>query len=222
MPNPERTTAEARTGSTEDDPRQPPVINALSPKLPVFWSSSPRVWIRRIESQFRTSGVTSQQTKFDLTVQHLDEATSVRLQDFILNPPATSPYDALVQRLSADFGKSTYEHLVEFFSQPALGDRRPSELASAILQSVAGIDHDVQSCPFVHHAFLSRLPESVRTPLSDVKFEDMRAMAVKADKLWSTSRPSTTIPVLAVEEPPTEFVAAVQDGARRPLPPRRR
>ena len=118
MPNPERTTAEARTGSTEDDPRQPPVINALSPKLPVFWSSSPRVWIRRIESQFRTSGVTSQQTKFDLTVQHLDEATSVRLQDFILNPPATSPHDALVQRLSADFGKSTYGN-VERRSPPS-------------------------------------------------------------------------------------------------------
>ena len=235
MPTPGRTTAAARAANSSEMPTieenippppppaagvgptaaSPPVVSGVSPKLPIFWSNGPRVWIRRIESQFRTSGITASLTKFDLAVQHLDEETSLRLQDFILNPPATDPFEALVARLTADFEKSTYERLVEFFSQPSLGDRRPSELASAIMQSVAGLGHDVQTCPFVQHSFLARLPESIRTPLADVKFEDMRSMAVKADKLWSTRGPSSSSAVLAVEEQPAEAVAAVQLAAPR-------
>ena len=200
---------------------QTPVINRVSPKIPDFWPASVSLWVAQCKAQFRTANITSSQTKFDYAVQKLGESTANRLQDLILNPPATQPFEALVERLAAGFEKSIYERLVFFNALPPLGDRRPSELADAILASLAGIGHDSSSCPHVLHAFLSRLPEAVRVPLIDLKFENIQKLAVQADKVWSSvDRPApSTLSVLADDavQPEPQLVAAVQDPRRRPL-----
>lgn len=201
-----------------------PVVSQVSPKIPEFWPASVSLWVAQCNAQFRISGITRSQTKFDYAVQKLGESTANRLQDLILDPPAGRPFEALVERLTAGFEKSVYERLVFFNALPPLGDRRPSELADAILASLAGIGHDSSSCPHVLHAFLSRLPEAVRVPLIDLKIENIQGLAVQADKIWSSiDKPApSTLCVLAdnAVHPDSQLVAAVQDSGRR-LPQQR-
>ena len=205
-----------------DQKELPPaaVIATVSPKLPDFWPHAAAVWISQIEAQFRVAGITRSQTKYDLAVQRLGEATAVRLQDLLISPPA-DPYEALVKRLTAGFAKSTFERLSDFNALPALGDRRPSELLDTVLASLAGIDHDSCSCPHVQYAFLSRLPVQLRSNLTGLSFADMRVVAEKADEAWSTiGAISAAASVLTVEEPspslPADLVAAVRDAPRGP------
>ena len=83
-----------------DQKELPPaaVIATVSPKLPDFWPHAAAVWNSQIEAQFRVAGITRSQTMYDLAVQRLGEATTVRLQDLLITPPA-DPYQALVKRL---------------------------------------------------------------------------------------------------------------------------
>ena len=197
-----------------------PVVHKLSPKIPEFWPNSVKLWLAQCKAQFRTSKITSSQTKFDLIIQNINEAAANRVQDLVNNPPAVNPFEVLEERLTTRFEKSLYERLVFFNSLPPLGDRRPSELADSILAALSGIGHDSSTCPHVFHAFLSRMPEAVRVPLVDDKFEDIQQLAVKADKIWaSIDKSSSVCSVDEVISADSQLVAAVQDVRRRPPPP---
>ena len=199
-------------------PSDTPLVAAVSPKLPEFWPQAADVWLAQAEAQFRLAKVTVSQTKFDLAVQRLDRDTALRLQDVLLAPPADDPWTALRERLIAGFTKSTYQRLEEFSAIPPLGDRRPSELLDTILASLSGITHDCSGCPLVQHAFLSRLPPSIRTPLTArIKVDSLRQLASKADEVWSTLGIQ---PVVAAVDAPEDSVASVDDRRSSQQPPR--
>ena len=198
-------------------------VSALKPKIPEFWPHAANVWITQVNAQFRLCRITSSQTKFDYAVMRLGDAAAARVQDLLANPPATDPYEALVERLTAGFSKSSIERLSDFNALPPLGDRRPSELMDTISASLSGVAC-MESCPHVQYAFLTRLPVTVRSGLSHVKFESARAMALKADEVWSavnaSSAASTVSAVLEPPPPPPSsadadnVVAAVRNPAQ--------
>ena len=167
------------------------LVAGVSPKLPDFWPHAVDVWLSQVESQFRVARITVSQTKYDLAVQKLDQQTALRIQDLLLAPPADSPYEALKERLSK-FTKSPYQRLADFQEIPDLGDRTPTELLDTLLAGLAGVKHDCSSCPLVRHAFLSRLPASVRSSLSTYEHVDLRELAATADQVWASSYSSAS------------------------------
>ena len=66
------------------------LVAAVTPKLPDFWPHNADAWLLQVEAQFRISKIVSSQTKFDLTVQKLNEATVCCLLDLLKNPPQDS------------------------------------------------------------------------------------------------------------------------------------
>ena len=162
-------------------------VYRVAVKLPEFWSGNVSIWFRQCEAQFRLSNVTSEQVKYDYVVQKLDNDTVSRVQDVLLNPPVDRPYSEIKERLLACFVKSDYEKLQEFTNIPQLGDQRPTQLMDRLLSTIAGISHSTNSCPFVEFAFLSRLPDRLREMVSQVKCENLRTLAMKADEIWAKS-----------------------------------
>lgn len=162
-------------------------VYRVAVKLPEFWPGNVNVWFRQCEAQFRISRVESEQVKYDYVVQKLDNDTVSRVQDVLMNPPLDTPYTAIKERLTACFVKSDYEKLREFRDIPNLGDQRPSQLMDVLLSTIAGIVHATDSCPFVEFAFLSRLPDRLREIVSQVKYENLRQLALKTDEVWSKS-----------------------------------
>ena len=165
-----------------------PLVNPVSVKLPDFWAEDPRTWFCQAEAQFRISRVSSESLKFDYVIQKLPSDVIKRVRDLVNNPPEAGRYSVLKDRLLSMYKKSNYEELRDFSCVPALGDRRPSVLMDDLLCSIPSLDTSGAALPFVVYAFLSRLPDSLRSLVSSVKYEDsLQALAEQADRLWTAS-----------------------------------
>ena len=79
-------------------------IQAVAVKVPTFWPTRPEVWFSLLESQFATTNITADDTKYHHAVQGLDKATAGEISAFLLNPPAIGKFDALETLLISTFG----------------------------------------------------------------------------------------------------------------------
>ena len=77
--------------------------NAVTLKLPPFWTSQARVWFQQPEAQFALRHVSVNDTKYCYVVAALDQETAQRLLSSLENPPAHGKYQAFKQRLPATF-----------------------------------------------------------------------------------------------------------------------
>ena len=156
--------------------------NAVSLKLPTFWTTQPDVWFAQAEAQFSLREITADSTKYYYVVSALDQDTATRLLDLIKHPPSEDKYGTLKKRLTDTFGLSKYERATRLLHFRPLGDTKPSSLMDEML-SLLG-DHT--PCMLFEQLFLERLPEDIRIQLVDSKIEDHRQLARKADALWSS------------------------------------
>ena len=86
----------------------PPVVHAVSLKLPTFWLSRPAVWFAQVEAQFATRQppITEDLTKYNYVVAALENVAAGEVEALILTPPATGKYGALKAALIKAFGKT--------------------------------------------------------------------------------------------------------------------
>ena len=147
-------------------------------KLPDFWSASPAAWFGIVEAQFLIRGTEAQRDKFALVTAVLPE-TSARRVAHILAAPGEECYDDLKTALLAAHQLTSYQKAERLFSAEALGERRPSELLSEMLELVH--PGEERTCLF-SMLFLRRLSPAVRLQLTEDDHEDVRALAEKADR----------------------------------------
>ena len=72
--------------------------NAVSIKLPTFWTAQPHVWFQA-EAQFTICGITADPTKYAYIIAALDQDTASRLLDLLSNPPTDNKYETIKIRL---------------------------------------------------------------------------------------------------------------------------
>lgn len=154
--------------------------NAVSLKLPTFWTSQPQVWFVQAEAQFQIRKITADETKYYYVLSALDQGTATRLLDLISNPPRENKYEALKDRLVDTFSLSKRERASQLLHTRPLGDSKPSALMDEMLALIG--DHP--PCLLFEQLFLERLPEDIRAQLVDAKIEDHRELARRADALW--------------------------------------
>ena len=147
-------------------------------KLPDFWSASPAAWFGIVEAQFLIRGTEAQRDKFALVTAVLPE-TSARRVAHILAAPGEECYNDLKTALLAAHQLTSYQKAERLFSAEALGERRPSELLSEMLELVHPGEERTRLFSML---FLRRLPPAVRLQLTEDDHEDMRALAEKADR----------------------------------------
>ncbi len=158
------------------------MADSVSLKLPTFWTSQPEVWFAQTEAQFNLRGIVADATKYYYVIAALDQETASRLIDLIGQPPDNNKYTTLKDRLIDTFGLSKRERAARLLHFRQLGDSKPSALMDEMLALLG--DHP--PCLLFEQLFLERLPEDIRTHLVDVKFDNCREMAKRADALWSS------------------------------------
>ncbi len=131
--------------------------------------------------------------------------------DIIKNIPAINPFEVLKLRLLEAHVLSDQEKMDALFQLGPLGDRKPSQLLASML-SVCPSGMKLQLV--FQYLFLQRLPQTLRTLLGEQECDDIRALAVLADRLWASHKPQPH-KVMAVQEPVgggggEQQVAAVQ------------
>ena len=147
-------------------------------KLPDFWTASHAAGFGVAEAQFFLRCTASQQDRFALVTAVLPEASACRVAH-ILAAPGDYSYDDLKVALLVAHQLTSYQKAEKLFSSEPLGDRRPSELLSEMLELV--YPGEERSLLFTM-LFLHRLPAAFRRHLTKDDHEDVRALANKADR----------------------------------------
>ena len=104
-------------------------------KLLDFWTASPAVWFGIAEAQFLLRIINSQQERFALVTAVLPEASTCRAAHLLANLGDTS-YTDLKAALPSAHQLTSFQKAERLFSSEPLGDRRPSELLSELLEWV--------------------------------------------------------------------------------------
>lgn len=154
----------------------PSSVNAAAIKLPEFWTEDPELWFARVEAQFATRDIKSEDTKFNYVVAALDNSTAAEVKSILLNPPADK-YQALRAALMDAFAKSQAQKDAELLSISGLGDRKPT----ALLRKIQSLNTD---CDTLRRAFfLAQLPTDVRAVLAANSTTDIEDLAKAADRI---------------------------------------
>ena len=157
-------------------------VDAVSLKLPIFWSAGPSAWFAQVESQFALRGVTQDDTKYHHVVASLDNSTAQRALSILASPPATEKYQAIKLFLTSAYELPDYERAAALFNMSGLGDYKPSQLMDNMLALLG--EH--KPCFLFKHLFLQQLPDYVRAPLATSTIADYRQLAQEADKIYAS------------------------------------
>ena len=112
--------------------------NAVSLKLPTFWTSQPQVWFQQAEVQFAICNITTDHTKYCYIVAAFDQDTAGRLLNLLRDPPEEQKYETIKAHLTKTFGLTCRVQANRFLQMADLGDRRPSALMDELLSLLDG------------------------------------------------------------------------------------
>lgn len=154
-------------------------VDRVTVKLPPFWADDPEVWFSQVEAQFETSAIKSDNTKFNMVIQHLEQNYAKEVRDIILHPPATGKYDKVKAELIKRLTMSRDQGIQQALYLEELGDRKPSQFLRA-LRLLAG--SDVQD-EFLFSVWSGRLPTQVKAILAAQRSLALDEAADMADKI---------------------------------------
>lgn len=213
--------AEESVSSSAAAPQRPqPADSAASVKLPEFWSSDPAPWFQHAEALFHLKGISSDDSRYFLTVAALDQQTTRRVMQLLRAPPVTEKYAALKELLLRRYSLSSAERADRLLSLPGLGDGSAVDLMEDML-SLLGPDNGGFLFP---HIFLRQLPVPVRAALANSRSladGDFRALAEEADRILRSSRCLAVQSVASDPPQPTTVDADPAVVAGVSLPKRR-
>ncbi|XP_037931296.1 uncharacterized protein LOC119666092 [Teleopsis dalmanni] len=153
-------------------------VSRIAVKIPSFWHARPELWFAQIESQFVTSGVTTEHTKFHSVVASIDGVILAQVSDLVLNMPTENPYSTLKKRLLEEFSISEQKRLKKLLQDMDLGDLRPSQLLRE-MKNLAGTQVDDS---LLRSMWMTHLPANMRAIIS-VSSEPLDKIAIMADRI---------------------------------------
>ena len=162
-------------------------VSAVSVKLPAFLPTNPRWYFMFAESQFRLKNVTADETRFDYVACSLPAEVASRVMSVLDSPPDTGKYDALKQRLLKEYTLTDTERAATLLDLPGLGDFKPSQLYSRMLELLPSGHQHTASCFLFRELFLRQLPADLRTHLADKSSLPLDKLADEADKFFTSS-----------------------------------
>lgn len=185
-------------------PQQPPPLSVpeerimrVQMKVPPFWKECPELWFAKLESQFITTGVTTDATKYHTVVAALDNIYAMAISDIIRTPPATNKYTAIKQRLISVYADSQQKKLKKMLRELSLGDNKPSQL----LRQMIDLASNQITADGIKTIWLERLGEthpSVASVLAIVA-GPLDTLAEQADKMTDLASNTATIATTSVQ-----------------------
>ena len=164
-------------------------INAVSIKIPTFWTTRPETWFALIEAQFATKKITADDTKYHHALTALDKSVAEEISAFICKPPAQNKYEALKTLLISIYGLTQTDKEASLLSIDGLGDRKPS----ALLRYMDSLTSPEDRKTTIYKAlFLSHMPKVVRVALARDPPTDIVDLASAADDILAADAATTT------------------------------
>ena len=192
------------------DNEEQPQPGSSSLRLPPFWAENTEAWFAIAEARFRLRNVVDEQVMFDLVVNSLQKESLRPVLDLVTEPPEEHPYTRLKDRLCVSHQLTDFQRVEKLHQLDSLGGRKPSELLHEMTEMCPT---GYEESPFFIYLYLERLPRELRIVLGDLDDnQDLRALAVRADRLWSLhnhKQPSLLASVDVPAAQPSATIAAV-------------
>lgn len=153
-------------------------IAAVSVRVPPFWKANPALWFCQLESQFETSRIVVDKTKYHTAVAAIDSSILSQVSDVVLNPPSENLYLNLKTKILERFADSDECRLKKLLTGLILGDKRPSQL----LREMRELAGNGLSANALKSLWLQRLPSQCQAILT-VSEDDLDRLALMADKI---------------------------------------
>ena len=114
------------------------MVDAVTVKLPVFWTTSATAWFSQAEAKFAIRKITEADTKYYHVVSALDSATAKRAVSLLSAQPATGKYVAIKRFLTGAYQLSEREPASALVNLQGQSDSTPSELMGSMLSLLGG------------------------------------------------------------------------------------
>jgi len=163
-------------------------VSHLSVKPPVFYTKSPEMWFKRMESQFVLSRITNSETKYHYIMAALPEDVSMNL---VLDD--STDYDALKQAVLNSLKANKHELITQALATVELGDKKPTQVVLEMKRrfSEVGIPADDT---ILKSRLLTALPHSIRAALVGHENETLDKYASIADSMMAVAQISSPLP----------------------------
>lgn len=141
-------------------------VEAVNIRLPKFWAKDPESWFLVIEARFRSRHITTDQRKFDLVIEAIEDVELIRkISDVLTHTPAINKYETLKTKLISRLSDSRNLEIYQLLEGLQLGDSKASELLREMRRlAKSSISDDV-----LQNIWLKRLPTSAQLVLSTCK-----------------------------------------------------
>jgi len=167
-------------------------LSRVSFKAPPFWKANPELWFIQLESNFVTSGITNDTTKFHSVVAAIDTDILTYVSDIVRSPPETNKYESLKQRIVCQFSQSETSRLRSLLQEIQLGNKKPSQL----LREMKDLAQNKLSDDVLGQLWKQRLPLNCQQILS-VSTQPLDSLASLADKITEVSGLTPHVDVVA-------------------------
>ena len=176
------------------------LINAVSLRPPTFMPGSCDLWFMLLESHFRSRNISSELTKYDVTLQALPAEVLERLHSFFTAELPDQPYTALQYELRKIFRPSTKRSFLQLQHEEILGDGKPSDLLARMRRLAGSQDKDSN---ILKQMFLDKLPVNVQTVLAVTNEEaTLEHLADMADRMVDVQQPQQRSNTVATNSDP--------------------
>ena len=204
----------------------PTVAATPNVTLPVFSTTSAAPWFLRVEALFRLKKITAN-AKSDYIIGALPEDVFNRISTWLANRGSDAiPYDELKAKIITHCEPSPEEKsqkILDLLRLP-LGDQRPSDALYEIknLTTILNPDGTTSQIDLSRVLWLLRLPQDIRTHITDFSTKSDQDLARQADSLRGTSKLTLAHPTTAAAQLPLpdddeddDVIAAAQQRFQR-------
>lgn len=153
-------------------------------KIPPFWRENSSLWFIQLEAVFSESRITSDLSKFNYVVMHLDQSTLSFVADIVQDPPQHDKYKVIKNRIIKEFSDSNETKFSKLMQQKCISQEKPSVFLREI-RHLAGKQFPED---YLRMYFLERLPRHIRHALLINGGHDLSGLADLGDKIWEADK----------------------------------
>lgn len=136
------------------------------------------MWFRQLESQFITSGLTSDAIKYHTLVGSIESNILNHVNHIVEEPAAERKYETLKTALLNEFVESEEKRLRQLLENVSVGDKKPSSLLREMRNLACGKVSD----DLLKTLWIQRLPNTTKAILS-ASDDSIDKIAMMADKI---------------------------------------
>ncbi|XP_073821522.1 uncharacterized protein [Musca autumnalis] len=170
--------------------------------IPKFNERNPHLWFAQVERSFALCNITADNDKFDLVSVRLEDEVLLSVEDLITNPPDSSKYLAIKERIISKFAESPESKLRRLIQGGETNGMKPTSILAHMKRLAPGKGNEA----IIRTLFLVQMPENMRPFLTACEEEDLEKLAKIADKMFEANNNNCVNSLSTSQQPAVDAI----------------